>query len=280
MGKLKIKKSLLLILTIFSFDLLYAQKLELQSISSGKYQFGFNFNKVFYSTDVNMSTFSGVYQLFWNVPVSSGLNIIGNIPYITTSYHIDFVYFGDYEFSENGFGNIFLGLQTNGKPEDSKRSIYSFGLYLPTASDRAAINGYLADYYYFTKYLRNTLGIYFNYAFHKIEEEGFNYGFEIGPDLIIPIGDNNSDVELMVHYGILGSFVINKFILNMEFLGIATLTSDVNDFGDRFVNMINIGVQWKESLVTPVIYFKIYLRDDINRSIDGVLGIGVNISID
>ncbi len=279
MGKIKMMVSLLFVIMIFAFNILYAQKLEFQLISSDQKQFGFSFNKVFYSDNLNMSTFSGVYQLFLDIPVSSKFNIIGTIPYITTSYH-NLGFFGSYDYSASGFGNLFVGLQTNNKAVDYKKSVYSFGLYLPTASERAAPNGLLANYYYLTKYLPNTLGIYFNYAFHKTEPEGFNYGLEIGPDVLIPVGDNNSDGELFAHFGLLGSFRINKFMLNAEFVGVAIITQDVDTFGDRFVNMVNVGAQWNESVVTPMIYYKFYLRDDISRSLDGVLGIGVNVSMD
>ena len=280
MWKIKFKKSLLFILTIFAFNYLNAQTFDLQSVSNNKNQFGFSFNKAFFSSDAEFSTFSGVFQLYFDIPVSSGLNIIGNFPYINHSFHLKNIYIGDYNYSANGFGNIFIGLQTNNEAYSYKKSIYSFGLYLPTASEEASYPGLYADYYYISKYLIKRLGIYFNYAFHKIEPEGFNYGLEIGPDLSIPTGDNNGDTELFAHYGILACYKMEKVSLNAEFVGVMMISQDFDNFGDRFVNMLNIGAQFNLSEVTPIIFYKFYFKEDINQTIDGVLGIRVNVSID
>ena len=72
---------------------------------------------------------------------------------------------------------------------------------------------------------------------------------------------------------------ISRLLLNLELLGVAIVSEDVEDFGDRFINILDFGAQWEETIVTPKIYYKIYLRKEFREFIDGVLGIGVNISI-
>ncbi len=278
MGDIFLKINLLYLLMFTTLNILSAQTLDLQTIPNNKIQFGFNFNKAFYTSHTDMSASSGVYQLYVNIPVSSKLNIIGDIPYLNTSYDINYG-FGEFSYSENGFGNIFVGIQTKPKMMDDKRSIFTLGLFLPTAAEQASLNGVLADYYNFSKYLPNTFGFYFNYAYHRINTEGFNYGLELGPNLLIPTKNNNSETELFAHYGIIAGYQIDKLLLNLEIIGIAVISQDIDNFGDRFINMLNIGAQWRESTVTPKIFYKIYLRDDIRHNIDGVLGIGVNISI-
>jgi hypothetical protein len=278
MGYINLKKILFIFILLATPGMLSAQTLNLQTIPSDKKQFGFIFNKAFFSNNTNMSTLSGVYQLYVNIPVSSKLNIIGNIPYINTSYDIDYG-FGRFSFSEHGFGNIFIGMQTRPNIMENQRSIFTFGLFLPTAAEQASANGLLADYYYFSKYIPNSIGVYFNYAYHHISAEGFNYGLELGPNLLIGT-KSNSETELFAHYGASFGYQINKLLLNMEVIGIAIISEDVDNFGDRFVNMINIGAQWRETTVTPKIFYEIYLRDEIRHNVDGVLGIGVNVSID
>ena len=226
-----------------------------------------------------MSTFSGVYQLYLDIPVSSKLNIVGSIPLIVTSYSINYG-FGEYNYSENGLGNVFLGIQTNPESIDNRKNIFTFGLYLPTASEKASFNGATADYYYIGKYIPNSLGIYFNYAFHKLNIEGFKYGFEIGPNLMIPTKGNGAETEFLAHYGITGGYQIKQLTLSLEFVGVVVISEDIQNFEDRFVNMLNIGAQWDGGIVKPMIYYKYYLREEIRHTIDGVLGIGVNVWID
>lgn len=273
-------KTLLIYLLLFvSLNPLSAQTLNLQTIPSDKMQFGFSFNKEFLSNNsTSMSTLSGVYQLNFNIPLTSKLNIIGDIPYVTINYEINLGFFGVPTFSENGFGNVFIGLQSNPGLIENK-SIFTFGIYLPTASEEASIDGLNADAYFFPKYIPNFLSVYFNYAYHKINIEGLNYGIEIGPDFLLPTNGGNSNTEFLIHYGLIGGYQINKLLLNLEFLGYGILSERVENFDDRFINMVNIGAQWKENTVIPRIFYKIYLKDTIRDYVNGVLGIGVAVSI-
>ena len=280
MGNLK--TFMVYMILFVSVSMLSAQTLNLQNIPNDKMQFGIIYDKAFYSTDYTdykMSTLSGVYQLNANIPITSKLNIIGNIPYVITNFEINFVGFGQ-SFSENGIGNIFIGLQTNSKLVNNKKSIFTFGLYLPTCSENGAVWGLLADDYHFPKYLPNSFSIYFNYAYHKINTQGFNYGLELGPDLLIPTKSNYNKTELYIHYGVIGGYQINKLLFSLEFLGFGIITEHVDNFGDRFINMVNIGAQWKGTTITPKIFYKIYLRDEIRHTVDGELGLGATVSID
>ena len=274
-----IKTLLIYVLLFVSLNSLSAQTLNLQTIPSDKMQFGFSFNKEFYSNNsLNMSTLSGVYQLNFSIPISSKLNIIGDIPYVITNYEINFGYFGSSRYSENGFGNIFIGLQKNPGLMENK-FIFTFGVYLPTASEDASFYGLNADGYFFLKYVPNSISLYSNFAYHKINVEGINYGLEIGPDFLIPTKKGNPKSEFYIHYGLIGGYQINRLLINFEFLGYGILSEEVKNFGDRFLNMFNIGAQWKENNVTPRIFYKLYLKDVVSDYINGVLGIGITVSI-
>jgi hypothetical protein len=275
-----LKTHLIYLLLFVSLNYISAQTLDLQTIPSDKMQFGFNFNKEFFSNNsIGVSNLSGVYQLNFNIPISSDLNIIGDIPYVITNYEFNLGFFGVYRYSENGFGNVFIGLQTKPELVENEKSIFTFGLFLPTASKEASFDGLTADSYYFPKYYPNAFSLYFNYAYHQINSEGLNYGLELGPNVLIPTKENNSGAEFFIHYGLMGGYQINRLLLSLEFVGYGILSEEVENFGDRFINMVNIGAQWKDATVTPTIYYKIYLRDEIRHNIDGVLGIGVMVSI-
>ena len=278
MGNNSLKTKSFYLLMFLMLDILSAQTLKLEDIPGDKLQFGFVFEKPFYALDRNLSTLSGEYQLSVNIPLSSKLNIIGKIPFINTSFDVDYG-FDHFSYSRNGLGNIFIGLQTKPVVMESQRSIVTFGLFLPTADKEASYYGFSTDYYGIQKFVPNSFGIYFNYAYHKIKDEGFNYGFEIGPNVFIAT-EEGSGTELFMHYGVNTGYQINKLLLNIELLGIAIVSENIEEFGDRFVHTLDFGAQWKEIMVTPKIYYKIYLKEKLRESVDGVLGIGVSVSID
>lgn len=272
-------KTHLIYLLIFVLpNVLSAQTLNLQTIPSDKMQFGFKYDKAFYSSEYNWSTLSGVYQLNVNIPISSKLNIIGDIPYIVTNYEIDIGFFRS-SYSQNGFGNIFIGLQTKPELITNKKSIITFGVYLPTASEEESGYGLTEDRYYFPKYFPNSFSLYFNYAYHQINTVGLNYGLELGPDLLIPIKGNNTNMGVFVHYGLILGYQINRILISSELVGFGILSEDVENFGDRFLNMVDIGAQWKDNNLIPRVFYKIYLKDTVRDYVDGVWGMGVIISI-
>jgi len=67
---------------------------------------------------------------------------------------------------------------------------------------------------------------------------------------------------------------------NIEYLGIALLTSATNNFSNRLIHILNFGTLWKGSTITPKIFYKFYLKENMRNKIDGVLGIGITLSID
>ena len=277
MRNISLKTKSFYLLLFLMFDVVSAQTLNMEDIPTDNIQFGFSFDKPFYAIDRGSSTLSGVYQLSANIPLSSKLNLIGKIPFINTSFSFDYG-FGQFSYSESGLGNIFIGLQTRPFME-SQSSVFTFGLFLPTADERAASQGWAADYYGIQKYTPNSFGLYFNYAFLKMNGEGFNYGLEIGPNIVIPT-EKGLKTELLMHYGINTGYQISRLLINVELLGVAIISEDVEDFRDRFVHTLDFGAQWKGTIVTPKVYYKIYLRKEFSASVDGVLGIGLNVAID
>ncbi len=278
MGNKPFRASMLFALTFFAFNFLYSQTFDLQYIPKDEKQFGLSYYRTFYKNSPYISTSTSVYQLYLDVSVGSKLNLIGDIPYISTSYSANYG-FSEGSYYANGLGNIFIGLQSNLSSGENSKNIITFGLYLPTASEDASYNGMVSDFYYMSKYIPNSIGIYFNYAFHKRNMEGLDYGLEIGPNIISPTKRNNATTEFFAHYGIITGYRIDQFSLNLEFVGNVIISGEIQEFSDRFINILNIGAQWMGPTVTPKIFYKIYLRDTIRQTVDGVLGVGVNLSI-
>ena len=86
--------------------------------------------------------------------------------------------------------------------------------------------------------MSNSLGLYFNYAYHKSSEEGLSYLLEIGPNVLVPTKDNGGDTEILIHFGGGLGYQVDKLLLNAEFLGVAIVTEDPDTFGDRFINSL------------------------------------------
>jgi hypothetical protein len=284
MGQKSLRTSMLLGLTFFAFNFLYSQTFDLQYIPKDKMQFGLSYNRTFYKNSSYMSILTSVYQLYLDIPIDSKINLIGNIQYASTRGN---------SYSANGPGNIFFGVQSDLSSDEASNNVITVGLYLPTASKDASYYRMISDYYYLSKSIPNSIGIYFNYAFHKLNAEGFSYGVEAGPDIISPISNKESTspdiifptklnagtAEFFSHYGIITGYQVDQIALNLEFVGNVDISEDIQEFGDRFVNMLNVGVQWMGATVTSKIYYKIYLRNEIRQMVDGLLGIGVNLSI-
>ena len=273
----KIKLIYLLIFLLIS--VCSAQTLNLQSMPDSTKQFGFSFDKTFYSNNYDMSTLSGVYQIYLNIPISSKLNLISSIPYVNTNYEVD-SYWGKYTYDKKGFGNIFIGIQTNKQIVNNRRSVVSAGVFLPTAEENIALNGLYSNYYDLQKFIPNSFGIYLNYAYDRIISENFNVVFEVGPNFIIPTGDNNSNGEVLIHYGLDAGYKVDKLFFNVELIGMAIVTEEQDDISDRFINMLNFGTQWKGAVFSPKLFYKIYLKEVISDNLDGVLGLGVTVAID
>jgi hypothetical protein len=177
----------------------------------------------------------------------------------------------------SGLGNLFIGLQTR-PVNDEGNSYFTAGFYLPTAEE--GVLNYFSDYYHLQKFIPSSLSVYMNYAYHKRMSELSLISIEAGPDIMIPTGEGGNDTEFFFHYGGSAGVQIKKFLLNVELTGIAVLSEDIDDFGDRFINQIGFGAHWKEDLFAAKIFYRIFLRDELSEMVDGILGIGIFVAVD
>lgn len=271
----------LFVLTIGSVP---AQTLDLQQLPNDKIQLGVNVQKPFFHNYYSSTTWNATYRLFVNFPVNPKTNLLINIPFINNNYTHIFSqgYYPAFYIpanEEKGFGNIFIGIQTNRPLVDNKRSVYTFGVYLPTASESASYTGSYSDYYYLPFYIPHIVGGYFNYSYHRTNVEGLNYGLELGPDYIIST-QKGGGTQLLLHYGIIAGYNFGKILLSAEFNGRFSLSGYSRDLSDRFLNLAGFGAQWNGGFITPKVFYKIYLKKDFSDTISGVLGAGISFAID
>ena len=80
------------------FNSVSAQTFLFQSLPKDNPQIGLRFLRPFFEEDVGLSTLSGIYDLSLNIPVSSTINLVGSLPFITVAF--------EGEDSESGIGDI------------------------------------------------------------------------------------------------------------------------------------------------------------------------------
>lgn len=259
-------------LLALSSQSLPAQTFLLQTPPEEKANVGLRFMRPNFKRDSGLSNESGTYDLYVNVPVSAKLNLVGSLPFtniVTT------------EESESDIGNIYIGMQTRSSSASPHRTNVSAGAFLPTApDDRFSIFflSLLTNYYELQRSFPNTLTLYGNFAYRYQQNNGAMLGLELGPQFLIPTKGDGGDAEILAHYGLRGGFQASHVAVFAELLGLAFLSEEFEDFGDRFTHAVALGAQLTGLSVRPGIFYQIYLAEDLNEDIDGVLGVKVEIS--
>ena len=220
-----------------------------------------------------LSAFSGAYDLMVNTPIGEKISLLVELPFSSFSVN---------GFSEISVGNLFVGLQSRpGQYQfQASKSNITYGVFLPIAGEDASFIGSVANFYEFQKYFADILTLYFNYSYQSIPmgSEGAFFGLEIGPNLFIPTS-GDEDVELFLHYGLSGGYQLRQLAFLAEFTGLFIVTGDLDSFTDRFFSAINLGAQWTHGMVNPGIFYNLYIDEDLQDEVNGVLGIRINIKL-
>ena len=260
-----------------------AQTFYLEPIPEARPTFGLRFMHVRLDGDADLSTFSGTYDFYVDIPTSEKVGFRLSLPYSRVSFKYSQVYW-DYvpqEVSESGVGNVYVGVHLTNQLSEQTKSVFSIGLHLPTASDNydAASIGLLANFHQARRVLPNAWVVYGNMAWRTESSDGGIFGFEIGPEAWIPEGNTNDESELLLHYGLSGGGGTQHFAFLAELMGWIVITEDYEDFGDRFEHQLAFGVGLRDYTVRPSLWYQIPLDDDLRNSIDGVIGLQVEVSI-
>lgn len=265
------KFTFLFVLMCFLVSTVISQTFLFQTLPEEKTQVGLRYLRPNFDGDFDMTLLSGIYDLSVNIPVSPTINIVGSVPFST--------YAVEGEDSENGIGNIYIGLQSRLKSSAQTRSNFAAGLFIPTTDkEKVGLNllNAFSHAYEVQKYAPEVLTIYANYSLQSTQSSGFIYGLEVGPNVYVPTEGEDSETELFMHYGLKGGFAVSDVAFCAELAGIAIVTEDIEDFGDRFMHTLSFGAQWMGNVVHPGIFYSIYLEDDLNDYLDGVLGIKID----
>ncbi len=250
-----------------------AQTFMFKNIPKDVPQIGLRFLRPSFESDADLSTLSGIYDVTLSLAVNEKWSIDASFPYTNVSSGGD----GD----SNGYmGNIYAGMQHISR-KGSRSTIVSFGAFMPTGDDALEhmIFGILTNYEDMFKYYPETWTLYGNFAYFDIKKGGARLGLEIGPDLMIPTGDDGDDPEFLMHYGLTAGYQGESIAAMTELIGMVWLTEDFDDSGDRFAHSINFGVSYVSEHFMPGVFYKIYLKDDFRDLVDGVLGVNLEFTM-
>ena len=249
-----------------------AQSVMFQDLPAEKTKLRLRFMKPSFDNVDDLTFFSGVFDLEANIPINPTWNIVASLPFSTFSF--------SEKDNEQSLGNLYIGAQHHSQPDSAHQTIGSFGLYLPTApvdEDNANFLSALTNWHELHRYLPNTLTIYGNVASIFHTSRGLLYGFEGGPNIWIPTGSesDNRDIEFFIHYGITGGAELSKLIINVELTGLLFLSSDTDSFTDKFFHSLVFNALYTEWPVQPGLFYKLYLEENLNDNVTGVLGISL-----
>ncbi len=262
---------LVIILVVFAAGNAAAQTFMFKNIPTDVSQFGLRFLRPDFEGESSLSTFSGVYDITLSLAVNEKWSIDAAFPYTRLASD-------ENDFSESYMGNVYVGLQHISRNGNGS-SIWSFGVYMPMGDDDLThlIFGSLTNQEDMFKFWPNAWTLYGNFAYFNINKGGARLGLELGPDLLISTGGNSDDPEFFMHYGLTAGYQGKNIAAITEIVGLAILTEDPDEGGDRFMHSINFGLSYVSEHFLPGVFYKIYLEEENRELVDGVLGVNIEV---
>lgn len=215
-----------------------------------------------------MSGLSGAYTIYGLFNLKNKWNIYSELPIIVAKSEYG---------NNNGLGNIFVALSKG--LNESQSSLISIGAFLPTMGKENYFKqeiGLYSNLYRIPQFIEGVT-IYGNYSYFLPEDKKGIFGFEVGPDIAIPI--NEGDVEFLLHAGIKGGVRISKLSLWSEFNGILIISEAGSGISDSSLSQLLFGGQIDLGKVDPGICYTIPFKEYMREIMSGVLGLKIDIEI-
>lgn len=251
-----------------------AQTFLLQRVPEEQTIIGAKYQRPFFkpTTETELASLAGAYQVYLHVPVSSGLNFVGILPFVAGA--------SDGESRASGLGNLYLGLQSRPDSAYGAWGSLSYGVYLPTAANNTPVEivGTYANPTAPQFALPNVLTLQANYLYLNTATDRMHYGFELGPQFLLPTSGSAGNVEVYVHYGLV---VGNHFLGNLwiaELAGLALITDDAASFGERTSHVLSLGTQRSFGNLSPGIFLQLPLDSEVMDIVDATLGFKIEYS--
>ncbi len=258
-----------LVVLCFSWNISIGQSFNLEPSASDKTLVGLKasfpgFKESYY---YNVKAMSGTYTLYSAIPISEKWSLYAEIPFIVSK--------DDYE-SETGLGNILVTARV--ALDEKRTSQISFGAFLPTISDEKYMlsDMGLASNYYRISQVVPALTIYGNYSFITAQEKKLILGGEVGPEVMIP--KNDGDTEIIFHMSLVAGWRFDNLSLWAEFNDILIASEPEMDFNDRNINQLVFCGQYNFGMVRPGLCYMLALEDELTAYQKGAIGVKVDFS--
>jgi hypothetical protein len=241
----------------------YAQFVDMSPVPVTTSTIGLKYSNSSYHDDTwfdeGPSGGSGVFKLYGMFPMKNGWSFNAELPFVIAKL-------GSVE--DSGLANIYLGFQKTMKRNE--RANLSFGVYLPTigeAYDRAVV-GFTSDIYGSMQYIK-AVTARLNLAYNAIRNEGIIYGFDAGPDVMIPAFEG-ANVELFLHFSAKGGYAFGGFAAWAELNNLISVTAG-GYITDEILSNLVIGGQLMKSRVRPGVFYGIPLDGNTREVVKGTL---------
>jgi len=231
-----------------------------------------------------LSAFSGTYDLTLQFPFEAA-NFVVSLPF--GSIHAEI---SGHPRAANRIGNIYLGVQTKGKSirGDGVES-FSFGMYLPTASERKMVVynpqrsirtdttyvnslGAVTNPYEEDRFLLGFLTLYANTACEWSLRGGFVAAFEVGPNVLIPV--DGGDTTARLHYALAIGNELRRLAFRTELLGHMSYPERWGS-DDPFVHFVDFGVRLGGYPIEPAVFYELPIEGRGERPRNGTVGFKV-----
>ena len=217
----------------------------------------------------DLSVASGLLYGGVRVPVSSGLAVVGQVPYAR---------FGVDEASGAVIGNLYVGME--GGSSGPRGARWDLGVRLPTTSESGDFDGFagvlaaLSDFDRAEAWLDEVWAATGHVGYRSVSAGGLQAGFAVGGTLW---SSQNGDDEVLADYRAHLAYRQEAVAIGAEFTGRALLTESDVDFSERTIHQLTIGVGVRAGPLWPRAFLRIPLDADLkDAGLNQVFGIGAD----
>lgn len=222
----------------------------------------------FASARADVSLFTGMHEFSLAAPAGANSTIRIAMPLVKFSvdgYDLD---------DETSWGNLMVGFQSRTGTAGSL--LVGCNFELPTAqttgfdllfaglaSHPASLTAFMPDVFSIRPYIQTRTSLAPETIFR----------FRLGPDLLLPVGDNDGEGEVLMDYGFGVGVESSMLAFSVEFGGLWLITGDGGSFGENSQHVLTAGIEVLGTAFAPGLYYIVPTDEAFDDLLDGVLGL-------
>lgn len=215
------------------------------------------------------------------LPLSKKVIFVGELPFASGSYEVKSTSFSiNRNQSETAVGNPYIGLEFS----TPQAPVFAeFGIRVPVAStdkDLSLTAGLLTDFDRLEAFLPKVLSITTMVNVHQVDQSGFALRLRGGPSLLINTdNESDDDTELFIGYSAQAGYESERFSVLGGLTGRAILTESGGNFAERSLHQLGFAANAGFGSLRPGIHLRLPLDEDLQDSLDFVLGFNLVIQL-